>query len=922
MEKKASKAEVKKTVDELNIQVDNLCQFLPQDKVVSFAGLSPQNLLRETEHVLGTSHLTNWHNELIQLKKDEKELENRTTSHKVHLEDLEKQQSAVRKDVLRFQERQKHLERLEQFEMKKPWIEYEVSRLEAVALMDQKNQTKEAYDKFCRENRGTIQKRINQCKSNLKSIDNERDANMKAQKEHDKKRRDLGTKIDSIADREEGFQVELQNLANRAEDRKKQAEKMKKEIVVLKNKIAELPNQEEAKRKTEEINQMLKDNASQSKQVQEKSVGISQQIRDVKGKEKAIKDQLQTISDFNRQQTAKLNQNPVLKQVHDWIRNHRADFEREVYGPVFVSVNVKDPLHASYLDMVIPAHIQQGFITQSSKDRELISRECLDKLKLNVTIINNPPDDFQIKPRALSPEQLRKYGFSGYLDQLFDAPPAVKQAIFRNSFTSETPAGSNKTVAADVLEQLRLPSFFTPEGYYVSKTSKYGNKNTSTSFTPLKAAKLLSGVDLKQKEQLENQLQDITQELDQLGEQHTEANTEERELANQRSTLQNEKLSYSDVFKTRSKMEESLRFKESELRSINEDEDTSQEEGRIRRDIHLAAANKLKSNHQMKMEVLSITEKFLELDFIILKRTELQAELQLLEFENRRISEEEEELRRAAELSEQEFKAASNRVKEAKRKAEAKVAMTEEIKQLFLQLPNTLDEIEAAITDARNKADMNYSTNPHIITQYEKRQAEIDELKAKFENEEETLQNSKAKIEELKGKWEGELEPLIAKVNKSFEKYFRQIGCLGEVVLAKDPNMDFEQYAIEIRVRFRDNEPLQKLDPNHQSGGERSVSTMLYLVSLQEITPCPFRLVDEINQGMDAVNERMIFQVVSEVACRPGVPQYFLITPKLLPNLKFTPEMTILCVFNGPWQVAHQAWRIDKFREKAQFNSN
>lgn len=73
--KKASKAEVKKTVDDLNIQVDNLCQFLPQDKVVSFAGLSPQNLLRETEHVLGTSHLTNWHNQLIQLKKDEKELE-------------------------------------------------------------------------------------------------------------------------------------------------------------------------------------------------------------------------------------------------------------------------------------------------------------------------------------------------------------------------------------------------------------------------------------------------------------------------------------------------------------------------------------------------------------------------------------------------------------------------------------------------------------------------------------------------------------------------------------------------------------------------------------------------------------------------------------------------------------------------------
>jgi hypothetical protein len=93
------------------------------------------------------------------------------------------------------------------------------------------------------------------------------------------------------------------------------------------------------------------------------------------------------------------------------------------------------------------------------------------------------------------------------------------------------------------------------------------------------------------------------------------------------------------------------------------------------------------------------------------------------------------------------------------------------------------------------------------------------------------------------------------------------------------------------------------------------VSTMLYLVSLQDLTPCPFRLVDEINQGMDPSNERMIFEVVSDCACRPEVPQYgkfftslsvcryFLITPKLLPDLEFAPDTTILCVLNGPWQL-------------------
>ena len=53
---------------------------------------------------------------------------------------------------------------------------------------------------------------------------------------------------------------------------------------------------------------------------------------------------------------------------------------------------------------------------------------------------------------------------------------------------------------------------------------------------------------------------------------------------------------------------------------------------------------------------------------------------------------------------------------------------------------------------------------------------------------------------------------------------------------------------MQIRVKFRSEDSLHVLDARHQSGGERSVSTMLYLMALQDITNCPFRVVDEINQ--------------------------------------------------------------------------
>ena len=49
-------------------------------------------------------------------------------------------------------------------------------------------------------------------------------------------------------------------------------------------------------------------------------------------------------------------------------------------------------------------------------------------------------------------------------------------------------------------------------------------------------------------------------------------------------------------------------------------------------------------------------------------------------------------------------------------------------------------------------------------------------------------------------------------------------------------------------MKFRSEELLQVLNAQRQSGGERSVSTMMYLMALQDITSCPFRVVDEINQ--------------------------------------------------------------------------
>lgn len=124
----------------------------------------------------------------------------------------------------------------------------------------------------------------------------------------------------------------------------------------------------------------------------------------------------------------------------------------------------------------------------------------------------------------------------------------------------------------------------------------------------------------------------------------------------------------------------------------------------------------------------------------------------------------------------------------------------------------------------------------------------------------------------------------------------------------------FKDWGVEIRVKFREKSDLQVLSAQVHSGGERSVSTIMYLMAMQDMMVSPFRCVDEINQGLDERNERLVFKrIVENSTKKPQIEddptshggQYFLITPKLLPNLTDMEhdEVTILCIFNGPYNL-------------------
>ncbi|KAK3700113.1 Structural maintenance of chromosomes protein 5 [Vermiconidia calcicola] len=67
--KKANKKRVQELAQSFSIQVDNLCQFLPQDKVVEFAALSPVELLSSTQRAAAPQQMSDWYEQLKEWRK-------------------------------------------------------------------------------------------------------------------------------------------------------------------------------------------------------------------------------------------------------------------------------------------------------------------------------------------------------------------------------------------------------------------------------------------------------------------------------------------------------------------------------------------------------------------------------------------------------------------------------------------------------------------------------------------------------------------------------------------------------------------------------------------------------------------------------------------------------------------------------------
>uniref|UniRef100_A0A8I5N036 Structural maintenance of chromosomes protein 5 n=1 Tax=Papio anubis TaxID=9555 RepID=A0A8I5N036_PAPAN len=884
---------VEEQVAALNIQVGNLCQFLPQDKVGEFAKLSKIELLEATEKSIGPPEMHRYHCELKNFREKEKQLEEYENVRQEY-EEVKLVRDRVKEEVRKLKEGQIPItRRIEE-------MEKERHNLEA-RIKEKATDIKEASQK-CKQKQDVIERKDKHIEEIQQAL------TVKQNEELDRQRR-----ISNTRKMIEDLQNELKTTEN--------CENLQPQIDAITNDLRRIQDE---------------------KALCEGEIIDKRRERETLEKEKkSVDDHIVRFDNLMNQKEDKLRQR--FRDTYDavlWLRSNRDKFKQRVCEPIMLTINMKDNKNAKYIENHIPSNDLRAFVFESQEDMEVFLKEVRDNKKLRVNAVIAPKSSYADKAPSRSLNELKQYGFFSYLRELFDAPDPVMSYLCCQYHIHEVPVGTEKTRERieRVIQETRLKQIYTAEEKYVVKTSFYSNKIISSN-TSLKVAQFLTvTVDLEQRRHLEEQLKEISRKLQAVDSRLIALRETSKHLEHKDNELRQKKKELLERKTKKRQLEQKISSKLGSLKLMEQDTCNLEEEER-------KASTKIKEINVQKAKLVTeltnlikiCTSLHIQKVDLILQNTTVISEKNKLESDYMAASS---QLR----LTEQHFieldenrQRLLQKCKELMKRARqvcnlgAEQTLPQEyqtqvptipnghnssLPMVFQDLPNTLDEIDALLTEERSRASCFTGLNPTIVQEYTKREEEIEQLTEELKGKKVELDQYRENISQVKERWLNPLKELVEKINEKFSNFFSSMQCAGEVDLHTENEEDYDKYGIRIRVKFRSSTQLHELTPHHQSGGERSVSTMLYLMALQELNRCPFRVVDEINQGMDPINERRVFEMVVNTACKENTSQYFFITPKLLQNLPYSEKMTVLFVYNGPHMLEPNRWNLKAFQRR------
>ncbi|KAK7696074.1 hypothetical protein QCA50_000716 [Cerrena zonata] len=901
--------EVNQRMAELNVQVSNLCSFLPQDKVAEFARMSPQQLLKETQRAAGNENLTAWHDTLITAGKELKALQTTVDSDREQLKTLQERNANLERDVKRYEERRA--------------IEKEIEFLEVLIPVTEYTEAKKRYDQ-------------------LKEIQTQKQREIKALQQRDAPYMDLSKRLErqitqlnlrrdtkkaAFDEQAEALKGQLDNLKVREKERIKNIQRLKNEIAAIQHQLDNPPKIENIEVINEEMKQLRQENrgiAEKQRDLQDRQRDCIQEESKYKMEMETANRELRQLDDHNsRRLNALRKADKDAAEVVEWLRLNRNRFQKEIIEPPYLSVTVPERRFASAVEACFNWNDLKTFVAQTQEDLATLNRLIVDtpeglgrRVRINSWFRPQP----EIAKPPMSEENLKSLGFDGYASDLIQCPDALRAFLHGTMNLHRTAIAVTSNVdparAMDAIAHAGGATYIIGTTLNIVSRSRYGQQKAQNQTRNIREAKVFvfADVDPTLKSAAERKIGESRHHLeeckklsDALSKEDAAINAEIAEFKGKANVLQERKKVATAAYTLVQKHKIDLDRKQENLRLLEERPPVEVERSKLKGKILKCASQRVailvEYEKLMKDIIASQTEAskvFLEGLQVLAKHTKLKEVC----------AEREEEVQRAL----VEFNRIHDQYQAAKDESKAKLHISrakfneadDELRERVKGVEQTADanarsveELNLELETQKRNLELSMHTNPGVVEQYKNRLKAIEQLTQQIEEREEKVAKKERSIKLARDNWEPALNRLVGSVGQKFSEAFDRIGCAGEIKLT--PHEDYDKWAIDILVKFRDSEKLQLLTGERQSGGERSLTTIMYLMSLTAEARTPFSLVDEINQGMDSRAERAVHNSLVDVTCKSDSGQYFLITPKLLTDLMYHERMKVLCVNNGEW---------------------
>ncbi|XP_030304149.1 structural maintenance of chromosomes protein 6 [Calypte anna] len=222
---------------------------------------------------------------------------------------------------------------------------------------------------------------------------------------------------------------------------------------------------------------------------------------------------------------------------------------------------------------------------------------------------------------------------------------------------------------------------------------------------------------------------------------------------------------------------------------------------------------------------------------------------------------------------------------------EEKTAQARQIYSERIEVSRTVKSLDAEMNRLReriNSENVRHGNREEIVQQFHDAKERYEDANNKVKN----LKKFIKLLEEIMTQrfkiYRHFLRLLSLRCKLYFDHLLRIRACSGKILF------DHKNETLSITVQPREEDKAALNDMRSLSGGERSFSTVCFILSLWSITESPFRCLDEFDVYMDMVNRRIAMDMILKVADSQRHRQFILLTPQTMSSLPTSSHIRIL----------------------------